>query len=365
MVMDLINLHETTRRAYTLIEGWDSLIWTERYNDLGEFQLKSPNVADIMTLMPLGSYCAIKQSEQPMVVENHLIEIDDDGKQILTVSGRAMECLLEDRTNLNSISAIGTSTGVTPVDAPNILVILVSTLGIHVNDPSFMYPVEDDRISEITVQQEFFNATFPNYTLADDVGELYASINRMLKQTNYGLRGIRPKNAESGFLISLYNGNDLSESVIFRTALGHIKVKSYLFSIKGYKNVAYIRTIHGANQYTTPGLFPTPTGIERRDLYVDGSDIDVAAGAPLNSMMKQRAQSELLKNNKTSSFDFEILPSNPYVFGTDYYLGDLVVAQADYGLSQFMRVSEFIRTEDEQGYREFPTLIEDVPADYI
>jgi len=366
MVMDLLRLSETTRRTEGTIEGWDSLIWTERYNDLGEFQLKSPNINSLMTIMPKGSYCAIRQSDQPMRVENHLIEIDDDGNEILTVSGRAMECVLEDRTTLNTFAGFGTSPGVTPVNIPNFQTVIDGAMSIHINDPSFMYPVEEDRIDEITFADEFSAGSFPNYDISSTPeGQLDTLIYAELKQCNYGLRGIRPKGTDSGFVISLYRGNDLTSDVIFRSNLGNIKVKSYLFSIKGSKNVGYIRTIHGGGQYTIPGLTPTPEGLDRRDLYIDGSDNDTAAGATLTSMNKQRVQSELLKNTETSTFDFEILPSNPYIFGISYNLGDVVRVEADYGLSQDMRVSEFIRTEDEQGYREFPTLVEDIPAEYI
>ena len=364
MGMDLVLLDDTTRRVTGSVGFWDSLIWTERYNDLGEFQLKTPYVSYGMNELIKGKYIGIRQSEQPMRIETQVIDIDDDGKEILTVSGRAMECVLEDRTNLNAIAAIGTTTATASYTTTNVQLAIFNLLKDHINGAAVL-PLIDDKIDEITIESEFTEATSPGYTLAITRGELYATIQPLLEQTNYGLRGIRAKGTDSGFIISLYKGSDKTSTVIFRTAQGHIKVKSYLFSIKDSKTEVYIQTIYGAAFGSIPGIVGSPSGVDRRVLYVDGSDIDTAAGAPLTAMMKQKGQSELLKHKKINTFDFEVLPNIPYVFGTDYYLGDLIRVEADYGLSQNMRVSEFIRTEDEQGYREFPTLVEDIPAEYV
>lgn len=364
--MDLVTLDDTTRSVKRTVEEWSSLIWTERYNTLGEFELKSSNIDYHIDLLPRGSYVGIRQSEQPMKVENHLIEIDEQNNQILTVSGRAMECVLEDRTNGPVLTALGSGNNSGfPVVATNMLTYIVRTLQIHISDVANIIPLALCLYPDLTIQAEFSVVGTPNYTIPDEITDLLTRTLTSLKQANYGMRGIRPKGAATGFIISIYNGVDKTSTVIFRTAQGHIRPTSYLFSTKNHKNVGYISTVNGADRFNAPGDAVTHTGWDRRELTINGSDITAASGTGLNSMMKLRTQTELLKNPETATFGFELLSLSPYIYGDDYFLGDLVRVEADYGLSQDMQVTEFIRSEDTTGYREFPTLAQYVPVEYV
>ena len=366
MVMDLLQLDPSTKRVTRTIEDWSSLIWTERYNDFGEFQLQSTDPDYHMALMPKGSYIGLRDSDQPMRVETHQIDIDDQGKSILTASGRAAESVLEDRTTLATIVKLGTGGNlVSSLKIPNLAIGIMGLISYQVNDPDYMFPVEADRITDFTTAQEFYETTFPNYDWPSKFQQLDEAVYQMLKQCNYGLRGIRPKGTASKLVISLYKGTDKTATVIFRSQLGDIKPKQYLFSIKGKKNVAYIQTTNGAATVLYPGLSTAPTGLARRDLLVDGSDIPNGAGATLNNLMKAKAQGELLTHPEITSFDFEVVPNGRWKYHTDYFLGDVVKVRADYGLSENMRVTEFIRSEDKTGYKEFPTLAVDVPAEYV
>lgn len=47
---------------------------------------------------------------------------------------------------------------------------------------------------------------------------------------------------------------------------------------------------------------------------------------------------------------------SPYIYGVDYYLGDIVKLVGDYGLSTKARVTEYTRSYGPAGYKSFPTL---------
>lgn len=115
MSMNLLRLNGSTFKIIDHVEGWDSLIWTERYNDLGDFQLKTEEVDRITSLIATGSYLSIAESDQVMVVENKQIDIDDDENAILTITGRSADCILEERPTITSIGALGSggSTAIT------------------------------------------------------------------------------------------------------------------------------------------------------------------------------------------------------------------------------------------------------------
>jgi len=42
-------------------------------------------------------------------------------------------------------------------------------------------------------------------------------------------------------------------------------------------------------------------------------------------------------------------------FNRDYFLGDILRLDGEYGLSEFVRVSEFIRSDDSTGSKAYPT----------
>ena len=53
----------------------------------------------------------------------------------------------------------------------------------------------------------------------------------------------------------------------------------------------------------------------------------------------------------------DVSPLSPYIYRTHYNLGDTVSLHGDHGLVEKMVVSEYIRTEDENGDRGYPGLI--------
>lgn len=73
-------------------------------------------------------------------------------------------------------------------------------------------------------------------------------------------------------------------------------------------------------------------------------------------ILEQRAKAELTKNNKTRVIDGEVVPQPGYEFGKDYTLGDLVEVENYEGKIQKVRVTEYIRSQDETGKRGYPTL---------
>ena len=56
-----------------------------------------------------------------------------------------------------------------------------------------------------------------------------------------------------------------------------------------------------------------------------------------------------------SLFSGEIAAKQAAQYGVDYFLGDTVKLAGEYGLTQDVRIAEFVRTEDATGVKAFPT----------
>jgi hypothetical protein len=103
------------------------------------------------------------------------------------------------------------------------------------------------------------------------------------------------------------------------------------------------------------------SGLSRKVLMVKADDITAAAGSTLNSLMTERGLAELYKNRTLMAIDGEIAKTrSKYVYGVDYYLGDVVEIRNRDGETERMRVSEQIFSDDSNGEYSYPTLETDL-----
>jgi len=98
--MELLTL-DSSFQPQGLVENYESLIWTERYSQAGDFELHSSSVQETMLALPRESFVALRDSPVVMVVEDHKIDKTSDGAPTLTVTGRSFETVLERRAATN------------------------------------------------------------------------------------------------------------------------------------------------------------------------------------------------------------------------------------------------------------------------
>lgn len=97
------------RHIYALEESYSSLIWTERYQEAGDFVLEIPlNAANVDRYKP-GNYLSLDDSRESMIIESR--EIDDTTDEpLLKVKGRSLSSLLSRRANISRVTDLqGTS----------------------------------------------------------------------------------------------------------------------------------------------------------------------------------------------------------------------------------------------------------------
>lgn len=101
--MDFVKLGEPYTTQYTptdLIEGYNSLIWTERFQVPGEFILKSYDVDGMKAKLPEGTFVSHLETQEVMQVETHEIAYVGEGEDAvpeLTIKGRSASVILEHR----------------------------------------------------------------------------------------------------------------------------------------------------------------------------------------------------------------------------------------------------------------------------
>jgi Siphovirus ReqiPepy6 Gp37-like protein len=383
--MDLLRLDNTTLLPDLLVENYSSLIWTDRYSGEGEFELRTPDVWNMLTLLPQGQLISLLDDPEVMIVETRNIEVDDDGFMTLVVTGGSLETMLRHRALLASVYNTPWKVLQTYKTSEFASLLLWNHL---VNATG-----EDPTRAAWTIDSL---TAIPNLVITETVpvpgdpaewwlesGQVYDTFKGVLDLGILGVRAIRPshtagtiltfdtsRTASRGLItrnpepdimdmrLDVYQGTNRTryqsvvEPVMFHYDSGHIDNPKYLFSIKDHKTMASVSASFGSQNVLPAGAGSGGTGLTRRVLYLDGGDATNAVA------VTQKGRIELRKHEKVRMFDGAITPTSAYQFGRDYFLGDVVTLLAQRGFEETMVVSEYIRTHDENGDNGYPGLIE-------
>lgn len=361
--MDLITLNEQYHQA-KLIENYDSLIWTERFNTIGDFQVITGN-RDFLNILPKGKVLSLRDSTVPMVVEEHLIERPKNQPVKYTIKGREFTKILGQRLSIQSvIGALGTWNVdvMQPSDVAHYIIYKVCVEGIC--DVKDIFPA--DKVQFLT-PSDYLEAGRPVRRFAVTRGNLLSTVLGLLQTEAkaepdttppsppvepHGLRAIRPSESGTAIGIQIYKGVDMSGHIRFDGDRDMLDDGSYRFADQSYGSNAYVLGPAGA--YKLHKGETDPSGLERSVVLVDASTSTITDGEAL----KSEGIRGLSNAKKIARFEGAINQDlSPYIYNVDYALGDIVTLVGDYGLVTPARVTEYIRSEDSTGNKAYPTLV--------
>lgn len=87
--MDLMTINLDTLLPEKLIEGYRSLIWTERFTECGDFVMTTGLVDEGLELIKPTSLVKIVQSDEIMAIDSRKVITNDSGVAELRVEGRS------------------------------------------------------------------------------------------------------------------------------------------------------------------------------------------------------------------------------------------------------------------------------------
>lgn len=93
------------------IDIYTSMIWTDRYNSSGDFELRVPCTTSNYNLFQKARYITIDKSDRVMVIEKRQINTQVDKMDEYIISGRSAETLLDRRVIMGSMTF-----GIAPYD---------------------------------------------------------------------------------------------------------------------------------------------------------------------------------------------------------------------------------------------------------
>jgi hypothetical protein len=362
--MELVMLNED-HQEYKFIEGYDSLIWTERFNTVGDFQITTGDISRFMSEIPEGTRLSLRETTMVGEVETRLIERKKNQPSVLNITGRLMESVLDRRVAVADVAggvADWPVTVKTPSDAAYYIMEKICVEGIL--DAADIFP--SDQL-EFLVPDDYLASTGPAKIFTIPKGRLLNAVLQLLQTearedltttpdtpaiVQHGIRSLRPDSSGTAIGLEIYKGTDRSDVVYFDGKRRLLDDGRYLFSKVGSATTAYIlaSTTAAKLEKTTS----TPTGFDRRVILVDAT----TSGITDEDALRSQGELSLAEARETALFDGMINQDlSPYKYGTDYGLGDIVKLVGDYGLDEKARVTEYIRSEDQTGFKAYPTLM--------
>ena|SRR5882757_5302331 len=355
-----IYILDSLYRRQTVVDKFDSLIWTERFSAYGDFELHLHSTLENRNLFPAGTKFSINESYRVMIVETVEDSTDDNGTKLLKLTGRSLEAILDSRLARGSMDDLTTDpkwilTG-TPVEIATQIFHDICVTGIlHASDI----------IPMVTEGSIFPDDTIPppvdDISYEIDPKTVYTAEKDLCDQYLLGFRLVRNFDT-SQLYFDIYTGSDRTThqsvlpAVLFSPELDNLQNTSELTSSAAYKNVAYVLSPVGSEIVYAPEADSSVAGFDRKVMIVQADDITDTDPPTASALMVQRGIDELAKNRKSSAFDGEISQNSQYKYGTDYNLGDLVTLRNTDGIMNDMQVTEQIFVSDNQGDRSYPTL---------
>ena len=324
----------------SIIDSYESVIWTDRYIGYGDFEIYAPFSFDLLNKVKQDYYLTILDSEHVMIIESVEILSDTDKGNRLKITGKSLESILNRRIMWSKSKYTGSLQ-----DA------IKSILTNSIISPS----IEDRKISNF-IFEESNDERITALTIEDEFTEeqnVYDIIVGLCERNYLGYR--ITLNSSNQFVFKLYMGEDRSYDqltnpyVVFSPNYENIINSNDIDSTEKMKNITLVI---GEQSSITVG---SGTGLARREIYTDGMGVNPEEVGDYNESLKRLGTYTLQDNSRVKNFEGEVDAVRMFVYGKDFFIGDVVQISNEYGIEGSARVMEFIKSDDASGSKAYPT----------
>jgi Siphovirus ReqiPepy6 Gp37-like protein len=359
------------------IDGFNSVIWTERYYGDSEVELVVPATSEMIKKLPEGTFLGLPESDEVMILETALIE---EGK--LKLTGMSLLPWLNNRfvrTSAKHEDQTWALSGGPPGwtvwailwnmchrDSPYLQVGSVA-MGIP-NPERFIIP---------GLNLRDYDKSGDNISVGVPFGPVYDAMREIATTYRIGMQITLDSVTDTSYSLGFrsYKGLDRTSAQNVNSVIRFSPQMDSLTDIKELRSIAALKTVVYAFASsldtalkplaTTPGISsmtgPQYTGFDLRALQIFAGDIksdssNTIDAAKLLNILNSRAYDARTQNRVIKTVDGEIVPTNQFKYGVHYNLGDVIEVQGLSEIVQTSRVVEYIRAQDEAGERAYPTV---------
>lgn len=344
MTMMIPVIMNTAFQRLGIIDNYISFIWTTRFYTCGDFELVVTANANNFALFKKDYYIVRDEDEHAGIIEDIVLESDEDGQEIMIVTGRFLSSILDRR-----IIAVQTTLDGTVSEGVNQLI-----------DENIMNPSITGR--------KIANFTVGDHNVTDELSAQYTGKNLLDVVTDicktYGVGMKTVLDSSHNFVFDLIEGvdhtydQDVLPYVVFSDRYDNLLESRYE---EDYTNIVTAVLVAGEGEglnRKTLWVANRPTGLDRREVYLDQRQLQSNGGeigsTAYNDLMRQAGKERLTRYTAafTGTVDFTNVK-----YRDDVNIGDLVVIEnSKWGIYMNTRLVEVIESVSETGdYKIVPT----------
>ena len=372
-----------------VIDAYKSFIWNDRFDEAGDFELYIPIQGDSFPItIEKGNLLWRAESDRIMIVETIGYEGDLESGWYYIVKGRSYESILSRRIVWTKRVFSADNDG----NKPNLQNGIAKLLMENAIEPTLEQITKYNVKTPVTEVRKIPNLIFKESTderitklefEAQYLGEnLYDVIHTLCVENEIGFKITLNENDQ--FVFELYAGTDRSYGtddepqfknpyVVFSPKFDNLISTNYIDSNEKLKNVCLIV---GESEYYKAGQdgeegeeitrlsyeLGSEVGLERREIFTDATSLSleddeggIMTAERYLAHLKQKGMDTLIDNTPIAAIEAEIEPKSSYVYGQDYFIGDIVQVIDRFGQEVRAYISEYISTCDENGSYAYPT----------
>ena len=336
-----IKILDTDFVAISVVENYQSFIWTDRFAQYGDFELYAPMGEEWLDNIQIGYYVSCSDSDRLMIIETVEITSDTEEGDFIKVSGRSLESILARRIVWQQTVVSGNPQ---------------ACIKKLIDDAIINPAIADRQISNFIFKESTDEGIIGLSMESQYTGDnLYDVIADICTQIYAGFR-IR-LTEENQFEFELYRGYDMTSEVVFSNEYGNLITSDYTNDTQEYKNVTLVAG-DGEGTARKTAVVGNAAGLNRKELFTDARDLSSnnVAAATYTKQLQQRGSEKLAEVSITEGFDGTVEPDIMYQYNLDFSIGDFVTFRDKYGNTGTPRINEFTISNDENnGYYCYPT----------
>jgi hypothetical protein len=369
--MEPYTLDRTFHRQ-NVIDGFSSIIWTERYYGDSEVELVTPPTMDMIQKLLPGTFLSVDGSDEVMILETINIE-----EQQLKASGISILSWLNNRFIRTSPAHENRYWYIADLPAGWVLWDILYSMCVvgspYLNGTIDIGVTDPEQLAIPGLGLKSYDTSGDNISVGVPYGPVYDAMKEIATTHEIGMQITLDSVTDTSFFLGFrsYKGLDRTIEQTVNAPVRFSPNMDSFTSIKELQSIAALKTLVYAfapnnpdGLATTPGVSslsgPQYTGFDLRAQLVFAEDIttDMIGGSSANlvNILNSRARDEIVKNHFVKAVDGEIVPTSQYRYGIHYNLGDVIEVQGNSNVVSSARVTEYIRSQDRAGEKAYPTV---------
>lgn len=357
MTADILN---ENMEVVGLVDDFVSFIWTERSRECGDFEIETRATLERLDVYKKKHYISLKESDKLMIIDTIESKSSPQEGMMMIVSGKSLEWLLHKRIIWEETVLTGNfQAAIKKLITEN----AISPTKTNRKLPKLTFKDStDSRITSITLKED--ETQYYGENLYDTIVDLCKQYHVCFR-VNYI--------SDTNFQFELYAGTDHTYSqtdndvVVFSSQFGNLLSSTYIDTDAESKNAALVLGEKRTETYThnevstskdvqhVVELGDDKSGYDREEMKVDLTslsmyikDIKVPEEKYI-ARLKSKGETQMRATQAENTIDAEVDFHMQFVYGRDYFMGDILEIEDDLGRLLEVRITELVRCQDASG----------------